>query len=286
MKSITKAAYLFLATTVLATAMPSTKLVDTSNNINNKLIISRAETELEQKGITSEQAQAHSLLSERAYNAVRPSLYNQSNKTLELALEFAKGSNRFDIEALKKEYSKQTALLIQCDKKGDYKQIEKQLKVIQDLDQKISDYSGHDDVYSEDAWKMYLGLPQTNKTFSISKYAPSKSKGNTKYYYSLPKEFEDELLSIVKENKIPLNKINEFSFKNIYSETESRARVLGNFKVDKGQDKKGTFISYYDKYDLSPKVPIVGKIDLEDVIGKPFEIYNRIYFTPSTMQRI
>ena len=32
-----------------------------------------------------------------------------------------------------------------------------------------------------------------------------------------------------------------------FDEVSSRARVLGNFTVNKGKDERGDYISYYDK---------------------------------------
>ena len=37
---------------------------------------------------------------------------------------------------------------------------------------------------------------------------------------------------------------NEFSFENVFGEVSSRARVLGNFTVDKGKDERGEYIDY------------------------------------------
>src|SRR5690606_34513705 len=56
------------------------------------------------------------------------------------------------------------------------------------------------------------------------------------------------------------------------------ARVLGNFQVQEGRDDEGDYISYYDRYDLDPNIPVIGKIDGSKIAGKPFEIYNRIYY--------
>ena len=41
---------------------------------------------------------------------------------------------------------------------------------------------------------------------------------------------------------------------------------MGDFTISAGKDKKGTYLSFYDKWDLSPVN-----------FGKPFEIYDRIY---------
>jgi hypothetical protein len=76
----------------------------------------------------------------------------------------------------------------------------------------------------------------------------------------------------------------------------SLAHYFGDHTVGRGHDKKGEYISYYDKYDLNPftggtpvktgikgidkwlqTTTILPNIDLSMGIGKPFEIYDRIY---------
>jgi hypothetical protein len=76
----------------------------------------------------------------------------------------------------------------------------------------------------------------------------------------------------------------------------SLAHYFGNHTVGRGHDKKGEYISYYDKYDLNPfaggtrvktgiksfdkwlqRNTILPNSDLSMGIGKPFEIYDRIY---------
>ncbi|OQC52450.1 MAG: hypothetical protein BWX56_00338 [Euryarchaeota archaeon ADurb.Bin023] len=53
---------------------------------------------------------------------------------------------------------------------------------------------------------------------------------------------------------------------------EPTGLVLRNFKIGRGQDEKGDYISYYDIWNLNPsfEFPISEQ-------GKPFEIYDRIY---------
>ena len=98
-----------------------------------------------------------------------------------------------------------------------------------------------------DAFNFYMGKPQENNTFSDSKYKPSNSKDPNAKYYSL----NDPTL---KERIVQ-------SYPGKPAES-----VMGNYKVSKGKDEKGEYISYYDKWDLAP-------VDF----GKPFEIYDRIY---------
>ena len=51
--------------------------------------------------------------------------------------------------------------------------------------------------------------------------------------------------------------------------------------VGGGEDECGHYLSYYDRWDFSPTVGALGRVDM-GFIGKPVEIYNRIYFQPGT----
>ena len=53
---------------------------------------------------------------------------------------------------------------------------------------------------------------------------------------------------------------------------------MGNYTLSEGQDEKGNYISYYDRWDLD--------IPGASIIGKPFEIYDRIYYNPETFEII
>jgi hypothetical protein len=56
--------------------------------------------------------------------------------------------------------------------------------------------------------------------------------------------------------------------------------IMGNYTWTKGEDKKGHYIAYYDKWDLDIPIEEYG------FIGKPFEIYDRIYYNPDTFEPI
>lgn len=63
--------------------------------------------------------------------------------------------------------------------------------------------------------------------------------------------------------------------------------VMGRYVVSKGVDEKGSYISYYDKWDLHPG-GVFGKKEASEYagVGKPFEIYGRIYYDPKTGEPI
>ena len=110
-----------------------------------------------------------------------------------------------------------------------------------------------------DAHNLYTGKPQKYNTFSISKYKPetnTKSNSDDTYYSITSPQLKQHLLKILNENEEISNK----TFKD-------DSGVMGNYTVNTGKDKKGSFISYYDNWDISP-------IDY----GKPIKIYDKIYY--------
>lgn len=161
-----------------------------------------------------------------------------------------------------------------------------------------------------DAWRLYLGLPQEHETFGVSNFKPEHSTEDH-YYYSLAHFVENVgymqkhvgknepvvkyLLERIagsvdwKEKSNPKSMAwqnpDALSVKH-HGNTSSIAvdienAVMGNYTLSKGHDEHGEYVSYYDSWDLDGSVE--GK---EGVIGKPFEIYDRIYYDPTTYQTI
>lgn len=64
----------------------------------------------------------------------------------------------------------------------------------------------------------------------------------------------------------------------IYGKGNAAGGVLANFTLDRGQDERGPYISYYDRYDLD-RVPLADR-----VVGRPFELYDRLYYDPDTLE--
>lgn len=61
--------------------------------------------------------------------------------------------------------------------------------------------------------------------------------------------------------------------------------LLGDYTVSTGKDDKGTYLSYYDEWDLNPLAQISQKLKpLEDALYSPFftpaEVYGRVYYDP------
>lgn len=129
-----------------------------------------------------------------------------------------------------------------------------------------------------DAFNIYMGKPQKNNTFSVSNYIPTKSKDNNITYFKLNnEEFEKNLINLVSEEKDIESYLKFIIDENLPS---AREDVMGRFYPSVGEDNNGKYIAYYDKWDLNPlnlKNPIT-KEEITTDFGKPFEIYNRVYY--------
>lgn len=151
-----------------------------------------------------------------------------------------------------------------------------------------------DEQPSEDAWSMFLGLPQRFGSFEVSPYRPSVSKDRNQVYLRLPglwNGFEQPRSETADE------RITENGVQSLLAMLATKDRIvvnvdnigtgskpglgfaLGNLTLSKGQDEHGHFISLYDNWDL--KVP-----GANTLIGRPFEIYDRLYYDPRTLRPI
>jgi len=222
------------------------------------------------------------------YKTVQPADYADAEGNIKPIVKgILKNKNRFATEEKEQKYRKLSDELSVANSVNDIEKILTLLPQLEELDNK--NVGGIDDPYSEAGWKKYLGLtdPKKDTVFTKSNYSPSEAEEKNITYYSLPKAFEKDLLEVYYtntnngKNKLESTAFNESEFPSVFAEGKSRARVLGNFKIDEGEDDKGKYVSYYDKYDLSPKLPLLGDTSI-DFLGKPFEIYNRIYLNNNT----
>lgn len=134
-----------------------------------------------------------------------------------------------------------------------------------------------------DAYNLYMGLPQTHNTFEISKYKPTKGKNEDVLYYKKSdnaKSNWDTTIGSKKDSEHMLEfigddgKLVDESIKSRYDD------IAGNYTINLGKDDNGKYISYYDKWDLNPfslENPLTKK-EITTDIGKPFEIYDRVYY--------
>ena len=142
----------------------------------------------------------------------------------------------------------------------------------------------------EDAWRMYLGLPQLHDTFGVSEYRPEQSRQDI-YYYRIKKfldnfarehHYDKEyalavLVQTARDSSEP--KFGPAGIELHTTMTDSASGIMGNFTLTKGKDEHGHYISYYDRWDLEGSVEGRG-----GVVGKPFEIYDRIYYDPKMVE--
>jgi hypothetical protein len=125
----------------------------------------------------------------------------------------------------------------------------------------------------EDAWRLYLGKPQVNNTFSISQYSPENSG---EVCYSID-DFFDSYLAIGD----PAQQIKAFHERSKLGGNIlfGDFGVMGGHQVGISKDEKGSFMFYYDVWDLDVLLERDGGF-----FGKPFTIYDQLYFDPVTYQ--
>lgn len=150
--------------------------------------------------------------------------------------------------------------------------------------------------YEEAAWKMYLGLPlstdpikkpgdfldnpyvqdvpdgtRERDLYRVSQYKPASARNPRAIYYSIPEQFimPDRRISWIQQA--------------VAAKQRGQDRIVidagpglpfQHFTLSTGQDEKGPYVSYYDIWDLN--MPGASRV------GKPFELYDRIYYDPET----
>jgi len=142
-----------------------------------------------------------------------------------------------------------------------------------------------------DAWRMYLGLPQLHDTFGISDFKPEKSTDDI-YYYQI-KGFKSGIIGedrrwFKKPEGVTIQRAverasydDEMRAQNVggmYNEDRQNG-IMGGYKLTLGKDGGGNYLAYYDKWKLDGTPE--GK---EGIVGKAFEIYDRIYYDPLTFE--
>lgn len=158
-----------------------------------------------------------------------------------------------------------------------------------------------DDPRSEEAFQLYLGLQKELKYLAPTKLKPTIGKDIKGQYYKVDSELENDIFQTFKD-RVKLNEVkavNEADVESVFPENTkglfrengkdyialvprdkklipgrpmvSNARMLGDFTVSRGKDKKGEYISYADQYDFP-------KILQNKMKGNPYKIYGRIYY--------
>ena len=143
-------------------------------------------------------------------------------------------------------------------------------------------YTGEEGATAGDALAIYLGQPQKKNSFRKTNLRPTISKGENIDYYSLNND--DDLYDLA--INIGLLDAEPGTIENI-EDSEYGDLALKTFNISKGFDEKLNlpYISYADRNDYEIPTPL-GKMSLDNVIGKPFGIYGRMYYDPETKKRI
>ena len=139
-----------------------------------------------------------------------------------------------------------------------------------------------------------MGESQYENANPVSKYQPTYGDKKTTYLSSPQTEKH------IKEGLKDPNFFSSFykdkkgvmrTAPHPYMAAEKGGNVLGNYSMSLGEDKKGKYVAYYDKWDLNP---FKGKSDILDktttklqvFMGiKPAEVYGRVYYYDNTKNK-
>jgi hypothetical protein len=143
--------------------------------------------------------------------------------------------------------------------------------------------------HREDAWRLYLGISQKNDTFEISDYQPNnetepervlkeeycyKIKGFWREYLSYDDSAEGITLVAISNTVGEIKRCG-----GVLKRDDHYKEVMGNFSFSLGKDEKGSYIAYSDIWDLA-----VFPENEKGFFGKPFHIYDRLYYDPETYE--
>lgn len=127
-----------------------------------------------------------------------------------------------------------------------------------------------------DAFNLYTGKPQENNTFGISKYTPPGEKAGV--YYNLNNTYDGhDFRRTYLINNLNTSKGGSLTKSSVDSDWDGG--VMGRYTPGEGEDEHGTYLSYKDRWDLNPfNLKIPGGKEITTDFGKPFDIYDRIYY--------
>lgn len=126
-------------------------------------------------------------------------------------------------------------------------------------------------VDEQDYYNIYMGKPQQHKTLDISDYKPKPEEKNGRGLANPSVIFKEPFIS--KDMAQYWAVIAKTIEQNDGKPLAATKRTLGRFKISLGHDQKGSYLCYHDVWDLAPG-------DLQLDFGKPFEVYDRVYFNP------
>lgn len=138
----------------------------------------------------------------------------------------------------------------------------------------------------------YLNIPEkdrhkSNYKLVESKYQPTIGKSGSKYYASpivTAWREKGKYQGIISQLISSIYNSSDYSrrYDKPLNIGESRvgtslSQDLGKHTISRGYDDKGEYVSYYDKWDLSPLGGSAGERDDSKGIGTPVSFYDRIY---------
>ena len=125
----------------------------------------------------------------------------------------------------------------------------------------------------EDAFRLYLGMPQVNNSFGVSDYRPGDSEDKSmvylkpnyfnedpirqalvdQYFKELDVDEDENLKELVDKKTIGNERgLPRGKYQGDGTAWPEADNSLGDFTFDMGEDEKGTYISIYDIWDLNP----------------------------------
>jgi len=145
----------------------------------------------------------------------------------------------------------------------------------------------------KDLLSQLLTGEQLYNTLPTSQYRPTKSSDENAVYYSSPateQGLRERMTYWADKDRGIDNLMSMIESHPDYHEQEfGVGNVLGNYTLSKGTDDQGSYLSYYDKWDLNPisygEEGFAKNLEegFQSLIGvTPPEIYGRIYYDPST----
>jgi hypothetical protein len=248
-----------LYTALASTTLMSSDVKETQSTEDLEQMTQRAKIEMTTKGITSEQALAYKPgVTDLVYRAIGPTFSTPGTKESWNEIYEMMATNLIEGRETRKNSGED---LLANNKT--YEQME-------------------DNPGEEDSWRLYLGLPQKYNTYTVSDYRPTNSK-DEKYYFDFNNKQEVFSEALSKKGIVEFI-LKKFGDKDKISSQEVGhiiigSRIMSNFQWSKGEDEKGSYLAYYDVWDLD--VPLEKN---KGFIGKPFEIYGRIYYDSQTFE--
>ncbi len=170
---------------------------------------------------------------------------------------------------------------------------ERVLRALVSKEDQMGSWKGQATKERKDLLSMMLGQKPEYNSIPVSEYRPSSSEDQEAVYYSSPTSEETikeklkdpEFLKSFKPNSKGIMSLQDyFSDVQTGSGRGSGSNVLGEYTLNQGEDDKGKYVSYYDKWDLEPykgSNETLNNISnkAQELAGiKPTEIYGRVYY--------